>query len=141
MKKLFLDTNIILDVLAKRIPFYNEAAQLFSLGDNHKVELFVSALSFANINYILSRMTTADNARMTLLKLKTLVKIVALDEKIVILALNDKSFSDFEDGLQYYSALAANADIIITRNLKDFQTASLPVMTAKAFLPTIPTKE
>ncbi len=137
MKKLFLDTNIILDILAKRVPFYNEAAQLFSLADTGKVELFVSALSFANINYILSEMTTTDNARTTLSKLKAIVKITSLDEKIIALALNDVSFSDFEDGLQYYSALAANSNVIITRNLKDFQTSSIPVMTAKSFLPTL----
>ncbi len=137
MKKLFLDTNIILDILAKRVPFHNEAAQLFSLADTGKVELFVSALSFANINYILSKMTTTDNARTTLSKLKAIVKITSLDEKIIALALNDVSFSDFEDGLQYYSALAANSNVIITRNLKDFQTSSIPVMTAKSFLPTL----
>ncbi len=137
MKKLFLDTNIILDILAKRVPFYNEAAQLFSLADTGKVELFISALSFANINYILSKMTTTDNARITLSKLKAIVKITSLDEKIIALALNDVSFSNFEDGLQYYSALAANSNVIITRNLKDFQTSSIPVMTAKSFLPTL----
>lgn len=137
MKQIFLDTNILLDVLAKRIPFYETAAELFSLADKGEIKLFVSALSFANINYILTKMTSTDTARTTLLKLKTLVQIISLDEKAIILSLNDKSFSDFEDGLQYYAAITINADAIITRNLKDFTNSTIPAMNAKSFLATL----
>jgi predicted nucleic acid-binding protein len=137
MKHIFLDTNILLDVLAKRVPFYEVAAELFSLADKGEIELFVSALSFANINYILTKMTSADITRTTLLKLKTLVQIIPLDEKAIILSLNDKSFPDFEDGLQYYAAITINADAIITRNLKDFINSTIPAMNAKSFLATL----
>lgn len=63
-----------------------------------------------------------------------LVEILPLDDKLVELALSDGAFSDFEDGLQYYSALENKIDVIITRNKKDFKNAKIPVLTAKEYL-------
>ena len=134
MKKLFIDTNIIIDLLAKREPFYEEAAKVFSLADKGKVKLFVSSLTFANTNYILSKIKTSSLAREILTQFKVLVSVTDLTDNIVELALNDKSFSDFEDGLQYYSAIGNEADIIITRNLKDFKNSKMPVMSAQSYL-------
>jgi hypothetical protein len=73
-------------------------------------------------------------ARDILTKFKVLVTVAELNDKIIELSLNDKSFSDFEDGLQYYSALEKEADIIINRNLKDFKNSKIPVITAQTFL-------
>ncbi len=134
MKKLFIDTNIVSDLLAKREPFYQEAAKLFSLADKKKVKLIVSSLTFANTNYILSKLNNAIIARDILTKFKVLVKVVDLNDKIIELSLSDKTFSDFEDGLQYYSALEYEADIIITRNLRDFKSSKIPVITAQSYL-------
>lgn len=134
MKTLFIDTNIVIDLLAKREPFYEEAAKLFSLADKKKINLIVSSLTFANTNYILSKMTNSTTAREVLTKFKVLVTVAALNDKVIELALNDKSFSDFEDGLQYYMAMENEADIIITRNLKDFKNSILPVITAQTYL-------
>ena len=134
MKTLFIDTNIVIDLLAKREPFYEEAAKLFSLADKNKINLIVSSLTFANTNYILSKMTNSTTAREILTKFKVLVTVAALNDKIIELALNDKSFSDFEDGLQYYTAMENEADIIITRNLKDFKNSIIPVITAQTYL-------
>lgn len=137
MKKLFLDTNIVLDLLAKRDPFYSEAAILFSMADKKKIRLSVSALTFATVNYILSRQNSAEDAKMILRKLRLLVDVVSLDEKVLDLSLNDNDFTDFEDALQHYSAVENGTNIIITRNLKDYQKAQLPVMTAAQFLNSI----
>ncbi|MBL7829036.1 MAG: PIN domain-containing protein [Saprospiraceae bacterium] len=134
MKKLFIDTNIVIDLLAKREPFYEEAAKLFSLGDRKKVKLIVSSLTFANTNYILSKFNNSIIAREILTKFKVLVTVVDLNDKIIELSLNDKSFSDFEDGLQYYAAIENEADMIITRNLNDFKSSKLPVITAQTYL-------
>lgn len=134
MKNLFVDTNIIMDLLTERAPFYTSAAKLFMLADKKKVQLFASALTFANLNYIITRMYNADKARNALRKLELLVNIQDLTEKITMLSLNDEKFTDFEDGLQYYTALENSMDAIITRNLKDFKTSKLPVMTAESFL-------
>lgn len=134
MKKLFIDTNIVLDLLAKREPFYESSAKLFSLADRNEIQLSVSSLSFANTNYVLSKLKSANEAKEILRKFKLLVQIVSLSEKIVDLALNDSAFKDFEDGLQYYSAIESNQDIIITRNQKDFKSSLLSIMSAEEFL-------
>ncbi|MDX9845402.1 MAG: PIN domain-containing protein [Tenuifilaceae bacterium] len=133
MKRVLLDTNIIIDLLAKREPFDQDARKLFSFADNEKVNLFTSALSIANINYVLLRDKKPEEAKQILRKLKLLVGILSLNEKVISLALNDNNFKDFEDGLQYYSALENNIEIIITRNLKDFENSKIPVMTAGQF--------
>jgi predicted nucleic acid-binding protein len=137
MKKLFIDTNIIIDLLAQREPFYDEAAILFTLADKRKVNLSVSALTFANTNYILLQSKKPEEAKRILRKLKIIVQVLPLDEKIVGLSLNDNDFKDYEDALQYFTALENGIDVIITRNLKDFQKARLPVMTPAQFLKTM----
>lgn len=137
MKKLFIDTNIVIDLLAKREPFYDEAAMLFTLADKQKIRLSVSALTFANTNYILLQSKKPEESKLILRKLKLIVQVLSLDEKIVGLSLNDNDFKDYEDALQYFTALENGVDAIITRNLKDFQKAKLPVMTASQFLKSI----
>jgi len=134
MKNLFVDTNIVIDLLGKREPHYEAAAKLFSLADKGKIKLSVSSLTFANTNYVLSKINNAVLAREILTKFKILVTVTDLNDKIIELSLNDKSFPDFEDGLQHYSALENKANIIITRNLKDFKNSKIPVMTAQAYL-------
>ena len=136
MKKLLIDTNIVIDLLAKREPFYIDAAKLFSLADKNKIKLAVSSLTFANTNYILQKANSASIARDILRKLKILTAVLSVDDKIIDLALNDNEFVDFEDAIQYYSAIENNQDIIITRNLKDYRTSRLPVMTASEFITT-----
>lgn len=134
MSRLLIDTNIVIDVLAKRDKFYDEAADLFSRADNKELELTISALTFANTSYILSKLKSAKDAKEILRKFKVLVEILSLDDKIMELALSDDNFPDFEDGLQYYSAIENQIDIIITRNKKDFKNSKIPVLTAKEFL-------
>ncbi len=134
MNKILVDTNIVIDLLSQRKEFYNEAAELFSLADKKEVSLKISALTFANTNYILSKQKSSKQAREILRKFKVLVEILNLNDKIIELALSDEQFPDFEDGLQYYSALEHNLDIIITRNKKDFKNSKIPVLTAKEYL-------
>ena len=137
MKRLLIDTNIVIDLFAKRDPFYNDTAKLFSLADKNKLKLSVTSLTFANTNYILQKSESAAITREILRKFKILTTVLALDEKIVDLALNDNEFVDFEDAIQYYSAIENNQHIIITRNLKDFKPSKIPVMTASEFIKTI----
>ena len=134
MSRLLLDTNIVLDLLAKRELFYYSAAKIFTLADKKKIKLSISSLTFANTNYILTRLISAKEAREILRRFRVLVQVLSLDEKIIDLALNDSSYVDFEDGLQYYSAIENSQDIIITRDLKDFKGSIIPVMTPEEFL-------
>ena len=134
MKKILIDTNIVIDLLSKRKDFYDDAADLFSQADKKELNLTISSLTFANTNYILTKLKSAKEAREILRKFKVLVELLNLDDKITELALSDESFPDFEDGLQYYSAIENDVDIIITRNKKDFKNSKLPVLTAKEYL-------
>lgn len=134
MKKLFVDTNIVLDLLAKREPFDVESRQIFSLADINEVELVVSSLSIVNINYILNDVMKIKDSRSIIGKFKVLVSSYELNDKIVELALNDYDFRDFEDGIQYYTALESQCELIITRNLKDFKKAGIPVFSPKEYL-------
>jgi len=133
MEKVFVDTDIILDLLSNREPFYTYSAHLFSEADKSTTKVYVSSLSFANLNYILSRQYSSDQARKKLLKFKTLFTVLAVTDKVVELALSS-DFKDFEDGLQYFTAIENNIKILLTRNLKDYKSAEITVMTAEQFL-------
>jgi len=129
----FVDTDIIYDLLSQRQPFYQSAAKLFTMADENKVKITVSALSIANIHYLLSKQLSSEQAKQILRKFKILVEIVQIDGKIIDLALNS-DFNDFEDAIQYYCALENDCNILLTRNLKDYKKAQITVMTAQDFI-------
>ena len=133
MEKVFVDTDIILDLLAKRDPHYQFSARLFSMADQGEIRLCVSSLSFSNLNYILSKQFSADQARKKLLTFKALVSVLNVSEKSVDLALNSE-FQDFEDALQYFTALEFKITTLLTRNLKDYKKANISVMTAEQYI-------
>jgi len=136
MKKLFIDTNIVIDLLSRREPFFEEAAELFSLADKKHIELSISSLTIASTSYALLRQMDSQKAKSVLRKLRLILHILPLDDKIIGVAVNDDTFADFEDGLQYFTAIEHEQDLIITRNLKDFKNSKLPVMTARQFIET-----
>jgi predicted nucleic acid-binding protein len=131
-EKIFVDTDIIYDLLAKREPFYQSAAKLFTLADEEKITIDVSALSFANIHYLVSKQLSNQKAKHILRTFRILVHIAPIDDKIIDLALNS-DFTDFEDAIQYYCALEGECQVLLTRNLKDYNKAEIPVMTAQDF--------
>ena len=135
MKKVFLDTNILIDYLARRGQFFEPAAQIVQLGQQHEFDLLVSAMSFATASFILEAHHKLSNetivrkfADFVAMCNVTPVDTLVVDESIA------SRFSDFEDAMQYYTALKAKADFIITRNGKDFAASKIPVMTATEFL-------
>jgi len=132
-RKIFVDTDVVFDLLAKREPFYTFAAQLFTNADKQEVTICVSSLCFGNLNYILSKHKSAIEARKILSRFKVLVTILPVDDKIIELALNS-DFKDFEDAIQYYCAIENGINILITRNLKDFKPVRIPVLTAEEFV-------
>ena len=132
-KKVFVDTDIIYDLLGKRDPFYLAAAQLFTWADEGKIQIFISALSLANLHYLISKQRSEEEAKEILRKFKVLVHVAPLNDKIIDLALNSE-FSDFEDAIQYYSALQSETEVLLTRNLKDYRKAQITVLTAQDFI-------
>lgn len=133
MEKLFVDTNIVLDLLAKREIFFEEAQILFSRADKKQIKIYISSLTFANMHYILSRNIDEKEVRNVLRKFKVLVNVLPMNDKVLDLALSSK-LKDFEDAIQYYTAIENGIKIIITRNLKDFKFSNIPVMTAKEYI-------
>ena len=135
-RKVFIDSDIILDLLCKRDPFYSFAAEVFTLGDTKKIELVTTSLVFANVFYILRKILGIEKAKELLRKLRIIISVVSVDEKVVDLALNSK-FSDFEDGLQYFTARENDIKIILTRNVKDYKEKDLLIQTPEEYLKSI----
>ncbi|WP_339755503.1 PIN domain-containing protein [Algoriphagus aquimarinus] len=136
MSRIFLDTNVILDLLGERVPFYDAIAKVVTLADQKKITLVVSPLSFTTIDYVLSKYETSDSVLKKLRMFKILCEVCAVDEETIEKGLNSE-FSDFEDAVQYFTALQANCSIIITRNGIDFKNSTLPVMSAEEYLSSI----
>lgn len=132
-KRIFLDTNIVLDFLGEREPFYEPIAKIATLADKGKLTMVVSPISFATVNYFLSKYESPEIAREKLRKFKILSEVCSLNGQTIEKGLNS-SIRDFEDALQYFSATESDCELIITRNGKDFKKSLLPVMTANEFL-------
>jgi predicted nucleic acid-binding protein len=133
MSRIFLDTNIILDLLAERDPFYDSISKLATLADQKKLTLVASPLSFTTVDYVLSKHESSKSVLAKLRKFKILCEVCEVNEIIIEKALNS-DFLDFEDATQYFSALQSNCIIIITRNGKDFKNSTIPVMTSDEYL-------
>ncbi|MBO4453462.1 MAG: PIN domain-containing protein [Paludibacteraceae bacterium] len=132
MSRLFLDTNVVIDLLDKREPFYEDAVRLFTMAYHKQVRLIISPITFATAAYLL-RKHKPDEIRGLLANLKRLSSVATTDEQVVGDSISSQ-FDDFEDALQYYAALKAKADVIITRNGKDFGASKIPVMTPAEYL-------
>lgn len=132
-KKIYIDTNIMLDLLGEREGFYHDAAKLASLADQKIISVIASPISYATVNYFLSKFENSNVAREKLRKFKLVSEICTIDESIVEKSLNS-NFSDFDDALHYFNAIESKCDLIITRNPKDFKYSTLPIMSPKEFL-------
>jgi predicted nucleic acid-binding protein len=128
MRAFFIDTNVLLDFLADRKPFSDQAEIIFEYQQKKKIKIFVSAISFNNLYYIISKID-GHKAAITLLdELVELVIILPLDRAIIQQALKS-SFADFEDAIQNFTALhAKNIEGIVTRNVKDFRKSDLAIL-------------
>jgi predicted nucleic acid-binding protein len=129
----FVDTDVALDLLSQREPHYAGAAALFTMADKGKVRVYVSALSFSNLHYLLSRQYSAAESRRILTSFKVLVNVLAVDDKIIDLALSSK-FADFEDAIQYFTAIENGLNMLLTRNIKDYKLASIAVLPVEEYL-------
>jgi len=133
MRKVFVDTDVCIDLLSGRKPFNKTAEILFSLADNKKIKIYVSSLSFSNIDYVLRSQYTSTHSRQLIGTFKTLVNVLPVDSKTIDLAIAS-DFNDFEDAIQHSCAIENNLTTIITRNLKDYKKASIAILTAETFI-------
>lgn len=132
--KVFLDTNIIFDLVLNRPPFSPSAKRLFAFSEQGAFAIYVSSLSIANTEYVLSKKIGKEPSRKVLLDLCRLVEIVDLDEGILFNGLK-KPFPDAEDAWQYYSARKVSCTHIVSRDKKGFVPfTDIAVVTPKHFL-------
>ena len=133
MDTIFLDTNVVIDLLGEREDFYDTIAKIVSLADKGKVKLTVSALTYSTVFYVLTRFESKEIVKEKIRKFKTIAKTADLTDKIIDKGLASK-FTDFEDALQYYCALKSGSSMILTRNEKDFKSSEIPVFTPDEYL-------
>jgi predicted nucleic acid-binding protein len=135
MKKVFMDSDVILDALLKRAGFNLPAMNIINLAYELKLKIVTSAVVFVNVHYFLDKYDRANKFQL-LKRLRSVISILEVGEPAIDLALKS-GLDDFEDAVQYYTALTANVDVIITRNIKDYKHSTLPVLTPTQFLGTL----
>ncbi len=128
MKHAFIDTNVLIDFLADRKPFSIHAAQLFDLAQKDDIRLYISAVSFSTVYYILRQSLSHEQTIQILRDLSIWTETVNVSGGIIEESLHS-GFTDFEDAIQYYCAQSVRTiDVIVTRNKKDFKMRGLPIM-------------
>jgi len=132
--KLFVDSDVVIDFFTDRKPHVNPASELFELNEQGNVKLYLSAISINNIYYIVRRFLGHKKTLEVVEMLTEMVEIIGTTKKEIIQALKN-NFSDYEDSIQYSSALTIkDLDAIITRNIKDYKNTSIAIMTPLNFL-------
>ena len=125
--KLFLDTNVLLDVLAQREPWVQDSATLLALIDSGKIRGFVSAHTITTLHYLLSKHLGRERATAALVELIGLISIATVDALVIQKGLS-LGWHDFKDAVQAVCALEIEADYFVTRNPQDFSALSIPVV-------------
>ncbi|MDI1355174.1 MAG: PIN domain-containing protein [bacterium] len=131
MKNLFLDTNVLIDFFADRKPFSTEAARLFNYSFKKQINIYISAVSYNNMYYILRQSCSHAETIKMLTELNEWTDIIDVSKDIIKKALKS-DFKDFEDAIQYNCAKSlSKIDFIVTRDTKDYKPSALPILTPK----------
>lgn len=134
MKNLFLDTNVLMDILANRIPFYESSSKVYKLGINKKCNLFTSSNTINTVHYLLKKFIGEQEIRNALDEITDIVSIIPVNLDMIKKSLNS-NHKDFEDAIQIYSAQSiSEMNCIVTRDLKDYKNAEIQVYTPDQFL-------
>jgi len=132
--KAFLDANVLVAVLNKEYPLFSSAARVLSLGDHRDFTLVTSPLCLAISFYFAEKKSGTDVARSKIGLLASKLEIAGTDARTVAQAVDDKRVHDFEDGLEYYAAVQADCEAIVTEDTGDFYFSELPVCGCADFL-------
>src|SRR5205807_5337122 len=122
-----------LDVLMERAPFAQAAGELLDLAEQGVFEAYLAAITPLNIFYIARKAKSRADLRQTIQDLLQTLRVCAIDESILTTAFK-LEFSDYEDAVQHCCATANNLEAIITRNVRDYENATLPIFTPSDFL-------
>ena len=133
IKKVFIDTDIVLDVALAREPFFSASKIVLAMAENNIIIGNISSNCIANIYYILRKTGGDSNARKFISNIVKYITVITIDHQNVLEALKSK-FSDFEDGLQHYSAVENQCEYIITRNIEDYKNSKIKVVLPEEFI-------
>lgn len=132
--KVFIDANIIVATLNREYPLFNWSARVLSLHGKHNIQLFTSPLCLAIAFYFSSKKSGEISAKKKLELLCQNIGITTVNQEISGKVLKNQKIKDFEDGLQYYSALDQKCDCIITEDQHDFYFSEIEVLGCEVFL-------
>ena len=132
--RLFVDANILVATLNKEYPLFSWSSRLLSLQGKDNISIFTSPLCLAIAFYFSSKKSGEKMAKEKIDMLLQHLGVTTVDEKITILAVKNKLVHDFEDGMEYYSALHCKCDFIVTENQKDFYFSDIEVIGCEQFL-------
>lgn len=131
--KVLLDTNVVLDVLLARAPHGEPAAQLFNLIDRGRLKGALCATTFTTIHYLAAKAAGRQVAKKQVRQLLAMFEVAPVDQLVLSRAV-ELAFGDFEDAVVHEAARAIGAAAIVTRNGKDFESATIPVFSPIEFL-------
>ncbi len=133
MKKLFLDSDVLLDLLLDRDPFSDDIATIIEDSILSNIKLCTSPISITNISYIVEKMETRSQAELKTKKVLEIVKIESVGQQEIDQS-SRSNFKDFEDGVQNYCAENSGHNVLITRNTKDYKESNLSILTPLEYL-------
>ncbi|MBN2484816.1 MAG: PIN domain-containing protein [Bacteroidales bacterium] len=137
MDKVLIDTDVILDFFFNRQPFAEYASQVMSLCESNQIKGYVTPVIYSNVYYLLRQTARHDKVIENLKQLLMITDVLLMDKEVVSNALNS-GFKDFEDGLQNFAAMKnGEIDVILTRNLKDFNKSEIGVLTPESYIKSI----
>jgi len=131
--KVYIDSDVILDLILKRQKFHLNAEELFNYIAKKKLTGFATPISISNVYYILNDVKKKKNFRKIIKKLRKLLLILPVDQNCIDDAI-DSDMKDFENSIQYYSCIYHKIDHIVTRNKKDYRKCKIPISTPEELI-------
>jgi len=135
--RIFIDANVIISVLNREYPLFASSARILSLADNPKYKVYTSPICLAIAFYFSEKKNGTTRAKEKVAILSRKLKITHTDHETVRKAIENPAILDFEDGMEYYSALDSNCQVIITEDISDFYFSSIRVLSCESFINTL----
>ncbi len=134
VNRILIDTNVLLDYVLTREPFYEDAKSIVAVCADGKIKGCIAAHSISNMFFILRKDYNAEERREILVNLCSLFDVEGIDKAKLMAGLQNENFSDFEDCLQMECAKAYGAEYIVTRNVGDYKSSEIKAIMPKDFL-------
>lgn len=132
--KILIDTNVILDVMMERMPFFNDSKRIMTMCSSLEIQGYLAVHSIPTLWYLMRKGGTDKMVREFMVSILSYLDISGINKDMILRSLSRENFSDFEDCLQDECAFQIEADYIVTRNKKDFENSKIPVVLPEEFI-------